>query len=143
MDRTKVLIVDDEVDFSSALSERMTSRGLTVETVSNGAEALKKVDSGDYDAIVLDLVMPGMDGIETLKRIRAKKPELQIILLTGHGSIQKGVESVKLGALDFLEKPAELSVLMEKIHQAKANKMVLVEKKLEDSIQDILKRKAW
>jgi DNA-binding NtrC family response regulator len=143
MDRTKVLIVDDEVDFSSALSERMTSRGLTVETVSNGAEALKKVDSGDYDAIVLDLVMPGMDGIETLKRIRAKKPELQIILLTGHGSIQKGVESVKLGALDFLEKPAELSVLMEKIHQAKANKMVLVEKKLEDSIQDILKTKAW
>jgi len=143
MDRTKVLIVDDEVDFSSALSERMTSRGLTVETVSNGAEALKKVESGDYDAIVLDLVMPGMDGIETLKRIRAKKPELQIILLTGHGSIQKGVESVKLGALDFLEKPAELSVLMEKIHQAKANKMVLVEKKLEDSIQDILKRKAW
>jgi DNA-binding NtrC family response regulator len=143
MDKTKVLIVDDEQEFSSALSERMSSRGLTVETVSDGQKALKKVEEGSFDAIVLDLVMPGIDGIETLKRLREKHPELQVILLTGHATLEKGIESVKLGALDFLEKPADFSTLLEKIDTAKANRMILVEKKFEEKISDVLKKKGW
>ncbi len=143
MEKTRVLIVDDEEDFTAALSERMRTRGLTVETASNGTEALKKVQEGTYDAIILDLVMPGIDGIETLKRIREKKPEIQVILLTGQASIEKGVESVKLGALDFVEKPADFSSLLEKIKDAKAKRMVLVEKKHEENIQEILKKKGW
>lgn len=143
MEKTKVLIVDDEEDFSAALSERMRSRGLVVESVSSGGKALEKVESGAFDAIVLDLVMPGMDGIETLKKIKEKRPELQVILLTGHATLDKGIESMKLGALDFLEKPADFSSLMEKINQAKAKRLVLVEKKYEQQIQDLLKRKGW
>lgn len=143
MEKTRVLIVDDEEDFSAALSERMNAHGLKVNTASNGADALEKVQQGAYDAIILDLVMPGMDGIETLKRIREKKPELQVILLTGQASLQKGLESMKLGALDFLEKPADFSSLMEKIKEAKAKRMVLVEKKHEKNIKNILKKKGW
>jgi DNA-binding NtrC family response regulator len=141
MDKTKVLIVDDEVEFSSTLAERMTNRGLTVETVANGVDAVARIDKGSFDAIVLDMVMPGMDGIETLKRIREKKPDLQIILLTGHASLEKGIESIKLGALDFLEKPADLAQLLAKIQEAKARRIMLVEKKMENNIKEILLRK--
>jgi DNA-binding NtrC family response regulator len=143
MDKTKVLIVDDENDFATALSDRMASRGLAVDTAATGEEALHKVEEGAYDAIVLDLVMPGMDGIETLKRLLEKRPELQVILLTGHASLEKGIESVKLGALDFLEKPADFSKLLQRIEHAKANRLLLVEKKFEDIIQEVLKKKGW
>lgn len=143
METTRVLIVDDEKDFSAALSERMSSRGLAVQTADNGPDALRQLETGDFDAIVLDLVMPGMDGIETLKTIRQKHPELQVILLTGHASLEKGLESIKLGALDFLEKPADFSALLKKIGEAKAKRLVLVEKEIESQIQEVLKKKGW
>ena len=96
-----------------------------------------------YDAIVLDLAMPEMDGIETLKHLLKINPDLQIILLTVHATLQKGIEATKLGAMGFLEKPAEIKDLMEKIQQAKANKMLLVEKQMEKKIKGILEHKSW
>lgn len=139
----KVLIVDDERDFLEALSERMSTRGVIVQTATSAVEALKKTGEQSYDAVILDLRMPEMDGLETLKAMKQKNPELQIILLTGHGSIDKGIEAMKLGAMDFIEKPADLKVLMKKIKQAKAKKMVIVEQQMEEKIKNIINVKGW
>jgi DNA-binding NtrC family response regulator len=142
-ERMKVLLVDDDADFTDVLSERMESRGVGVDTAASGGEALEKVKDKSYDAIILDLAMPEMDGIETLKRMLADNPDLQVILLTGHATLAKGVEAMKLGAMDFLEKPAEIQKLMEKIEKAKANRMLLVEKRSEEKLKEILKTKWW
>jgi DNA-binding NtrC family response regulator len=139
----KILIVDDEQDFVSALAKRLRSKGWDAETAAGGKEALEKAESSEYTAIVLDLKMPGLDGIQTLKRLKEINPDLQIILLTGHGSIREGVEAMKHGALDFLEKPADFEDLLEKINAAKANRMLLVDKKIEKKITNILKKKSW
>ena len=139
----KILIVDDEQDFVTALAKRLRSRGWETETAGGGKEALDKVKIEDFIAIVLDLKMPGFDGIETLKRLKKANPDLQIILLTGHGSIREGVDAMKHGALDFLEKPADFESLIEKINDAKANRMLLVDKRVEEKITDILKNKYW
>ncbi len=143
MKKEKVLLVDDDADFTDVVSERMESRGVGVDTAASGTEALEKVRDKSYDAIILDLAMPEMDGIETLKRLLADNPDLQVILLTGHATLAKGVEAIKLGAMDFLEKPAEIQKLMEKIEQAKANRMLLVEKRSEEKLKQILKTKWW
>jgi DNA-binding NtrC family response regulator len=143
MSEGKVLLVDDEEEFTSVLSERMEARGLGVDTASNGREALEKARERSYDAIILDLAMPEMDGIETLKLLLERNPDLQVILLTGHASVEKGVEAIKLGAVDFLEKPAEIQQLMQKIREARANRMVLVEKESEEKLKRILKSRGW
>jgi DNA-binding NtrC family response regulator len=139
----KVLLVDDEVEFVETLSERMQARGLNVDIATNGKDAIKLVGENYYDAIVLDLNMPGIDGIETLKKIRDKSPESQIILLTGYATIEKSVEAVKHGAVDFLEKPADLNKLMELIKEAGDKKMMLFEKRAEEDIKKIMKSKGW
>ena len=139
----KVLLVDDEKEFTRILSERMETRGLTVVTAKNGPAALKKAEKERFDAIILDMSMPEMDGIETLKRLLEINPDLQVIMLTGHATLEKGVEAVKLGAMDFLEKPADMDKLLAKISEAKAKKMVLVEKRTEQKIRGILKSKGW
>jgi DNA-binding NtrC family response regulator len=141
--KANVLVVDDEEQFLKVFSQRLEGRGLKVDTSSTGEEALKKVKDKDFDAIVLDLVMPGMSGIETLKRIRNDNPDVQIIILTGHGTIEKSVEAVKEGAVDFLEKPADLNKIMQKISEAKEKKVVLIEKKHEAQVKDILEHKGW
>jgi len=139
----KVLLVDDEVDFLDTLSERMRTRGMEVSTANTGIEALQKVEKEAYDVIILDLQMPGVDGLEALKVLKAKRPELQVILLTGHATVEKGIEAMKLGVMDFLEKPADLSQLTEKIKKAQAKKMLIVEKQNEDKIKKILEEKGW
>ena len=139
----KVLIIDDEQEFTQALAERMTNRGMTVSTSSSAIEGLKNVEEKSFDVVVLDLQMPEMDGIETLKILKKKKPELQVILLTGHATVEKGIEAMKLGAMDLLEKPADLTTLTEKIKKAQAKKMILVEKKSEERIKDIMETRGW
>jgi DNA-binding NtrC family response regulator len=139
----KILLVDDEVEFTHILSRRMQSRGVEVDTAASGPEALDKVDRSAYDAIILDLAMPGMDGIETLRRLLGRNPDLQVILLTGRATVQKGVEAIKLGAADFLEKPAEIDKLMEKIREAQTMRMLLVEGRAEERIKNIMGSKGW
>ena len=139
----KVLLVDDEVDFLETLSERMRVRGMDVTTSASPLDALKKVQEKDYDAIIMDLKMPQMDGLQLLKVLKEKNPDLQIILLTGHATVEKGIEAMKLGATDFLEKPVDLEVLTEKIHKAQAKKMIIVKKHTEENIKKILQVKGW
>jgi DNA-binding NtrC family response regulator len=139
----KVLLIDDEKDFLDVMAERMRNRGMEVTTASSPLEALELVAQESFDAIILDLQMPEMDGLEALEKIKAKKPELQIILLTGHATVQKGVEAMKLGAMDLLEKPANLSDLTAKIKAASSQRMLLVEKQSEEKIRKILTTKVW
>lgn len=139
----KVLLVDDEQDFLEVLAERMQVRGMEVSTATSATEALKMTEDESYDAIVLDLMMPEMDGLEALEVFKKKKPELQIILLTGHATVKKGIEAMKLGAMDFIEKPADLVDLTAKIKEAKARRMILAEKQLQAKIKKIIEGKAW
>jgi DNA-binding NtrC family response regulator len=143
MAKERVLLVDDEIDFTEVLSERMESRGLEVDVAASGPAALDKVHGKSYDAIILDMAMPEMDGIETLKRLLEENPDLQVILLTGRATVEQGVEAMKIGAMDLLEKPAELERLLEKIEQATTNRMLLVEKRTEEKIKEILETKWW
>jgi len=139
----KVLLVDDEKDFIEALGERMGNRGMNVSTTTSAKDALKKVEEEPYDAIILDLQMPEMDGIEALKAIKKKNPDMQVILLTGHATVEKGIEAMKLGAMDLIEKPADIETIAEKIKKAQANKIILVEKKTEEKIRKIITTKGW
>ena len=139
----RVLIIDDEKDFLDALSQRMIARDMDVSTATTAKEAIIKAKSTTFDAIIVDLQMPEMDGLETLKELKKINPDLQIILLTGHATVEKGIEAMKLGAMDLLEKPADIKVLTDKIRKAKAKKMVLVEKHTEEKIQQIISSKGW
>lgn len=141
--QAKVLVVDDEEQFLKSFSKRLEMRGMKIETAMSGEEALQKAQGKDFDAIILDLVMPGIGGIETLKKLKEENPDLQIIILTGHGTIEKGIEAIKAGALDFVEKPADLDKILTKIGEAKHKRVVLFEKRAEEQIQDLIKRKAW
>lgn len=138
-----VLVVDDEEEFLKVFSQRLQNRGLKVETVTTGEEALKKVKEKDFDAVIIDLVMPGIGGIETLKKIKAVNPELQIIMLSGFGTIEKSTEAIKSGAIDFLEKPADLTKILEKISEAKKQKILLLEKKTQEHIKEIIQSRSW
>ena len=140
---TKVLLVDDEVEFTSVLSERLGNRGFKVETANDGIEAIKKVRDINYDAIILDFAMPGLDGIETLQILLDKKPDLQVIFLTGKATLEEGVEAVKLGAMDVLEKPADINKIIEKIKEAQVEKMLIINKEAEDRIKNLLSEKGW
>ena len=139
----KVLIVDDEKEFIDALGERMENRGMNVSTTTSPHEAIALVEKKSFDVVVLDLQMPEMDGLETLKIMKKKRPEIQVILLTGHATVDKGIEAMKLGAMDLLEKPTQISVLAEKIQKAQAKKMIIVEKAAQDRIQEIIESKGW
>lgn len=139
----KVLLVDDEQEFLDTLAERMRNRGIDVETTTSAEVALKQADNVAYDAIVLDLMMPGMDGLQVLQILKKKNPDIQVILLTGYATLNKGLEAMKLGALDFIEKPADIKILTEKIKEAQAHKMMLVEKKVEKKMKKLIQEKAW
>ncbi|GBE30048.1 MAG TPA: response regulator [Bacteroidetes bacterium] len=143
MDGIRVLLVDDEEEFTSVLSERMQTRGLIVDVSANGQDALTLANEETYDAVILDLAMPGMDGIETLKRLVKMNPDIQVILLTGHATLQKSVEAMKSGAMEFMEKPVKIDVLLEKIQQAHDKHEQLTETRIDDMLSDITKRMGW
>jgi DNA-binding NtrC family response regulator len=139
----KVLIVDDDKAFLQILAERMQNRGMEVTTAESAAAALKLLEKESYDAVLLDLMMPEMGGIEALQIMRKKQPEIQVIFVTGHPSVSKGVEAMKLGAMDFIPKPVDMNDLTEKIQHAKASRMILVEKASQEKIKKILTDKGW
>jgi DNA-binding NtrC family response regulator len=141
--KAKVLLVDDEADFLATLAERLETRGLKVDTATSGEDAVTKAESEGFDLIILDLSMPGIDGLETLKRIKAKQPETEIIMLTGQGSIRTSIEAMKLGAEDFLQKPVNITELMDKISEAKDKRMLVLQARSVKEIEKILHTKGW
>ncbi len=115
----KILIVDDEKDFLDIIAERIRARGIDVSTTTSAEDAIHMVEEKSYDVIIMDFMMPGMNGFQTLKAIKEEKPEVQIILLTGNVLEENRIEAKKLGALDVIEKPPDLKDLIQKIKKAK------------------------
>jgi len=118
----RVLIVDDEKDFVEMFSLRLQETGETVYTAGSGRECLDVLGEENIDVVVLDVKMPGMDGLETLKEIKKRNPLVEVILLTGHGTIETAVLGMKLGAYDYLLKPAEPIEISKKLKDARRRK---------------------
>ena len=114
----KILIVDDEKDFVEMFSLRLTRQGEKVSTAYSGQDALDLLEKTAIDVVILDIRMPGMDGIETLKKSKASHPLVEVILLTGHGSTETAVEGMKEGAFDYLMKPADFEDISKKLANA-------------------------
>jgi DNA-binding NtrC family response regulator len=138
-----VLLVDDETDFVDVLAERLEARGLKVDTAGDGQTALVKARERTFDAILLDMAMPGLDGIQTLKGLLDINSDLQVILLTGQATLRQAVEAMKLGALDLLEKPVEIETLVARIEDAALRRSKLDDERIEQKVSDILRKKGW
>jgi DNA-binding NtrC family response regulator len=124
MARPRVLVIDDEPDFLETIVKRLRKRQIEVAGVGSGKEALLLLQEQSFDVVILDVRMPGMDGIETLKEIRKRSPLTEVIMLTGHGSVESGIQGMQLGAFDYVIKPADFEELIEKVNQAAQRKML-------------------
>ena len=118
MNEFKVMLVDDEKDFLDTLCKRLTKRKLDVTSANSGREAIAKIQEFPVDVVVLDVRMPGMNGIETLKEIKKIKPSVEVIMLTAHADVQVAIEGMELGAFDYLMKPMEIDDLLYKLQDA-------------------------
>lgn len=118
----RILLVDDEQDFVEILSMRLGEAGESVTAAYNGQECLNKLETQKFDVVILDIKMPGMDGIQTLRKIKILYPLVEVILLTGHGTTETAVEGMKLGAYDYLLKPADFKDLTTKLEGARKKK---------------------
>lgn len=143
MSGEKVLLIDDETEFVETLAMRLETRELRVDTANSGEAGIAKVGEKQYDAILLDLAMPGMDGVEALQKIRELNPDSQVIVVTGRATVQNAKEVMRLGALDLLEKPIEIETLTELIDQAATNKIRLTDQRIAETIKDIMGKKGW
>jgi len=114
----RLLLVDDEYDFLNSVTASLNRRGFIVTPASNGMEALSFIENQEFDAAVLDVKMPGIDGVELLRKLRQINPHLPVIMLTGHGNIPDAFESTKIGAVEYLSKPYDLDSLSEKVRKA-------------------------
>jgi DNA-binding NtrC family response regulator len=125
-----VLLVDDELEFLETLVKRLTKRGLNISTAKSGEDALKIIGGKGIDVAVLDVRMPGMDGIQTLREIKKTDPLMEVIMLTGHASVEVAIEGMELGAFDYLMKPADIDELFYKLQDA-FKKKTIQQKKIE------------
>jgi DNA-binding NtrC family response regulator len=107
----KVLIVDDEEKVRKYMSRLLRNRGFEVDAASDGAVALSMIDDQDVDIVLLDILMPGIDGITVLKEIKKTRPAIEVIMLTGNASVETAIEGMQLGAFDYLLKPVDLDNL--------------------------------
>ena len=121
MDEYRVLIVDDEEELVTTIAERLQIRGIQAQTATDGETALQMIEADPPQVVVLDVMMPGMGGIEVLQRMKAQNLKIPVILLTGYGSTEQGMEGMKLGAFDYLMKPCDLNNLISKIQEAVKN----------------------
>lgn len=119
MESFSALVVDDESDFLETLVKRLQKRSIETVGVASGEQALETMAKMRFDAVILDIKMPGgMDGIETLREIKRQHPLTEVILLTGHGSVEASIEGMKMGAFDYLLKPIKLEDLLVKLGEA-------------------------
>lgn len=124
VEKFKVMIVDDEEDFLETILKRLKTRGVDVTGAESGYKALELMDNKDFDVVICDVKMPGMDGIETLREMKKKKPLTEVIMLTGHASVESGIQGMQLGAFDYVMKPVALDELLEKMRQAYERRVI-------------------
>ena len=139
----RVLIVDDEKDFTELLSERLEARGFKTRQAYDGTEAILRLKEETADVVLLDVMMPGKSGVETLKEIKSSWPTIEIIMLTGHGTVETAIEGMKLGAYDYLLKPTEVEDLSQKIKNAYQRKSDHEERIRQAEINKIIEHKGW
>ena len=126
---TTLLIVDDAKPFLDVMKRRLSKRLFSVMTAQSGQEALEILsENPDIEVVVLDIKMPGMNGIQTLKEIKRRCPSVEVVLLSGHASFESALEGMRLGAFDHLTKPCDLEELAAKIEQARTRKLRLAER---------------
>lgn len=135
-----ILLVDDERDFVEMLSLRLGEEGHIVRQAYSGQEALASLEEKEPDVVILDIKMPGMDGIEALKTIKARYPLVEVILLTGHGAVDTAVEGLKSGAFDYLLKPADYEDLLAKLEAARQRKTEQEERIRKAEARSIMRR---
>ena len=139
-----IMLVDDEVPFVEAMVRRLKKRDLEVKTAYSGQEALEALaEYQNTDVVILDVKMPGMDGIETLKKIKASYPLTEVVMLTAHATVESAIEGMKLGAFDYLMKPCDMEQLMGKIEEATKKKRGHEEKIREAKVKETLAKRGW
>jgi two-component system, OmpR family, response regulator CpxR len=140
---TKVLLVDDEEQFVEVLAQRLETRDFHVNSVFNGDDAIEFVSSHDVDVVVLDVLMPGRDGLEALREIKRIKPLVEVVMLTGHATVQTAIEGMKLGAYDFLMKPTDTSELVDKLNKASQRKKEHEDKIRQAEVDRLVRTRGW
>jgi DNA-binding NtrC family response regulator len=128
MERFNVLLVDDEGEFLDTLVKRIQKRNVNATGVNSGEEALAFLEKTPVDVVVLDVRMPGMDGIETLRALKRQHPLTEVVMLTGHASLEVAIEGMELGAFDYLMKPVEIDDLLYKLQDANKRRSIQLEK---------------
>jgi DNA-binding NtrC family response regulator len=128
VDELKVLIVDDEAEFLETLAKRLTKRKLQVTSSTSGEDAIRIVKERPFDVVILDVKMPGMDGIEALRQIKRISPLVEVIMLTGHANVEVAIQGMELGAFDYLMKPVDIDELLYKVQDAYKKKSIHEEK---------------
>jgi len=134
----QLLLVDDEERFLETTKTLLEKRGVQTLTAANGLDAMKILRTNKVDVVILDVKMPGLDGVEVLRKIKQEHPLVEVIMLTGHASVESAIEGLKLGAFDYLMKPCDVSVLMEKVNEAFGRKETTEEKIRQAKIDKII-----
>ena len=141
MSLANVLLVDDEVPFVETMTKRLKKRNLAITTAFNGKEALEKLSKHkNVDVVILDVKMPVMDGIETLREIKKANPLTEVIMLTGHATVETAIEGMKLGAYDYLMKPCDIEQLLLKVEEATQKKRSHEEKIKDARVKEALSK---
>ncbi len=141
MNNIKLLLVDDEKAFLDTITKRLMKREMKVSAVYSGQDALTELENNKkIEVVILDVKMPGMDGIQTLIEIKNKFPLVEVIMLTGHATVETAIDGMKLGAFDYLMKPCDIDVLVKKVNDASLKKRDHEEKITEARIKEITGR---
>ena len=139
-----VMLVDDEVPFVETMTKRLAKRDLNVMATFSGQEALETLDKHrNVDVVILDVKMPGMDGIETLKKMKAAYPLIEVVMLTAHATVESAIEGMKFGAFDYLMKPCDMDQLMGKVNEAARKKQDHEEKIREAHVKEIISKRGF
>jgi len=142
MATAKVLLVDDEKPFVETMIKRLNKRDLEITAAFDGEQALQKLEEDKgIEVVILDIKMPGMDGMEALRHIKSKHPLVEVIMLTGHATVETGIEGMKIGAFDYLMKPCDTTELVAKVAEAAARKRKHEEKIIEARLKSITLRR--
>ena len=144
MNTPLVMLVDDEVSFVETMTKRLKKRDLEVITAFSGKEALETLaEHHNVDVVILDVKMPGMDGIETLKKMKVAHPLIEVVMLTAHATVESAIEGMRFGAFDYLMKPCAMEELMGKVHEATRKKRNQDEKIQDAHIKEILAKRGF
>jgi len=139
-----VMLVDDEVPFVETMTKRLVKRDLNVITAFSGQEALKTLDKHrNVDVVILDVKMPGMDGIETLRKMKSAYPLIEVVMLTAHATVESAIEGMKFGAFDYLMKPCDMDQLIGKVNEAARKKQGHEEKIREAHVKEIISKRGF